>query len=82
MANRAVLGCIDDVCCQIMDKPTILFGGKIVILLSDFRQTCPVIRQGTCTQVVSASIRSSPLWPHFDINHLIHQQNCPEKILV
>jgi ATP-dependent DNA helicase PIF1 len=71
MANRAVLGCVDEVCHQIMDKPTIPFGGKIVILLSDFRQTCPVIRQGTCAQVVSASIRSSLLWPHFDIHHLI-----------
>jgi ATP-dependent DNA helicase PIF1 len=71
MANRAVLGCIDEGCHWIMDKPTILFGDKIVILLGDFHQTCPVIRQGICTQVVSASICSSPLWPHFDIHHLI-----------
>jgi PIF1-like helicase len=71
MVNQAVLNCIDEVCHQIMDKPMILFGGKIVILLSDFCQTCPVIRQGICAQVVSASICFSPLWPHFNIHHLI-----------
>ncbi|KIM65901.1 hypothetical protein SCLCIDRAFT_51854, partial [Scleroderma citrinum Foug A] len=51
MANRAVLGCVEEVCRIVMgnNKP---FGGKVIILLGDFRQTCPVIRGGTRAQVV------------------------------
>ena len=41
------------------------FGGKTVVLLGDFRQTCPVIRGGTKTNVLNASIKSSPLWSAF-----------------
>ncbi|KIJ16370.1 hypothetical protein PAXINDRAFT_62033, partial [Paxillus involutus ATCC 200175] len=51
MVNRAVLACVEEVCHIIMgnNEP---FGGKILILLGDFRQTCPVIRCGTRAQVV------------------------------
>lgn len=69
MANRAVMACVEEVCRKVMenDEP---FGGKIVILLGDFRQTCPVIRRGTRAQVVNASIKSSPLWPLFTVRRL------------
>ena len=43
MANRAVFSCVEDISRRIMGNDE-LFGGKIVILLGDFRQTCPVIR--------------------------------------
>ena len=46
------------------------FGGKIILLLGDFRQTCPVIWQCTCADVVRASIKSSHLWPLFQIRRL------------
>ncbi|KZT08458.1 uncharacterized protein LAESUDRAFT_607444, partial [Laetiporus sulphureus 93-53] len=41
-ANRAVLECVEETCRRVMrnDQP---FGGKVVILLGDFRQTCPVV---------------------------------------
>lgn len=69
MGNRAVFSCVDEVCRLVMgnDLP---FGGKIVILLGDFRQTCPVIRGGSRAQVIDASIKSSPLWNIFQIRHL------------
>ena len=69
MVNRAVLACIEEVCRTVMenDHP---FGGKIVVVLGDFRQTCPVIRGGTRTQVIDASIKSSPLWELFTIYRL------------
>jgi len=70
MANRAVLGCVDDVCRRVMRKPDVPFGGKVIVLLGDFRQTCPVIQHGTRAQIVSASIRSSPLWTYFNIRQL------------
>ena len=70
MANCAVLGCVDEICRQIMQSP-LPFGGKVVILLGDFRQTCPVIRKGTKAEVINASISHSPIWPKFTIYRLI-----------
>lgn len=70
MANRAVLACVDEVLrmCTQDSRP---FGGKVFILLGDFRQTCPVIPGGSRSQVVYASIRSSPLWQCFAIRRLL-----------
>ena len=63
MANKAVFNCVHEVCCKCMssNEP---FGGKIIVLLGDFRQTCPVIRGGSKSEV-DASIKSSPLWQNF-----------------
>ena len=47
-----------------------LFSGKTVVLLGDFRQTCPVIRCGSRLQVVDACIQRSILWPNFVIRRL------------
>jgi ATP-dependent DNA helicase PIF1 len=71
MANRATLDCVDNVCRRIMynDQP---FGSKIVVLLGDFRQTCPVIRKGSRAQVVNACIQKSPVWQEFVIRKLLH----------
>ena len=66
MVNRAVLACVDDVCCKIMAN-SLPFGGKIVILLGDFRQTCPVVHGGSQADVIDASIKSSPLWHLFQV---------------
>ena len=38
--------------------------------MGDFRQTCPVIFQGTKAQVIDVSIKSSPLWPQFKVHTL------------
>ncbi|KAJ2913021.1 hypothetical protein MD484_g7399, partial [Candolleomyces efflorescens] len=69
MANKAVLACVNDILCDVMgnDLP---FGGKVMVLLGDFRQTCPVIRGGSRTEVVAASIKSSPLWDAFTVFQL------------
>ena len=55
MVNRAVLACVDEVCRTVMEND-LPFGGKNIVVLGDFRQTCPVIRGGTRAQVVDASI--------------------------
>lgn len=70
MANRAVLACVDETCRRVMQSP-LPFGGKVVVLLGDFRQTCPVIRKGTRAEVVNASISHSAIWPMFTIYRLI-----------
>ena len=79
MANKAAVECVDTMLRRItnVDSP---FGGKVFVTLGDFRQTCPVIRRGGRAEVVSASIRSSYLWPSFQIYHMtipIRQQSDP-----
>lgn len=70
MANRAVLACVDETCRRVMGS-SVPFGGKVVVLLGDFRQTCPVIRKGTKAEVIDASISRSAIWPNFIIHRLI-----------
>ena len=70
MANRAVLACVEECCRTVMNSP-VTFGGKVVILLGDFRQTCPVVPRGTKMDVLNACISRSSLWPQFDVARLI-----------
>jgi len=70
MANRAVLACVEECCRKIMGNQT-PFGGKVVILLGDFRQTCPVIPRGTKGDVLNACISRCHFWPQFHIARLI-----------
>ena len=80
MSNKAVLSCVEETCRSVM-KNQQPFGGKIIILLGDFRQTCPVIRGGSKADVLNASIKSSPLWPSFQkmqLTQLIRNADDPE----
>ena len=70
MANRAVLACVEECCRRVMGNQ-ITFGGKVVILLGDFRQTCPVVPRGTKTDILNASITRCHFWPQFQIARLI-----------
>lgn len=47
------------------------FGGKVVILLGDFRQTCPVVPRGTKADVLNACISRCHFWSLFSISRLI-----------
>jgi len=69
MTNKAVLACMEEVCRNVTHT-TAPFGGKVVILLGDFRQTCPVVRKGSKQDTIDACIKSSPLWPLFTIETL------------
>jgi ATP-dependent DNA helicase PIF1 len=69
MTNQATFNCANETCQRIM-KNNMPFGGKSIVLLGDFRQTCPVVRAGSRAETVQASIKSSPLWPLFDIYRL------------
>jgi hypothetical protein len=40
------------------------FGGKIVVLGGDFRQILPVVRKGSRSSIVNASIMNLKLWQH------------------
>jgi hypothetical protein len=43
MANHAVMACVEETCRHVMGANDSPFGDKIIVLLGDFRQTCPVI---------------------------------------
>src|SRR5882757_4205701 len=79
MANKAAVECVDSMLQRIMnnDSP---FSGKVFITLGDFHQTCPIIQCRSQTEIISTSIQSSYLWPHFCVYHLslsIRQQTDP-----
>jgi hypothetical protein len=41
------------------------FGGKIVIIAGDFRQTLPVMQRAGRAQIIGACLKKSPLWRLF-----------------
>ncbi|CAO2834899.1 unnamed protein product [Amaranthus hypochondriacus] len=45
--------------------PAVPFGGKIVVLGGDFRQTVPVVPKKTQQEIIDYSLVCSPLWPLF-----------------
>ncbi|CAN1744094.1 ATP-dependent DNA helicase PIF1 [Linum perenne] len=58
---------VDRTICDIMDVPLSgpgykPFGGKSVLLGGDFRQTLPVIVEGSRSDCLNASLTRSPLW--------------------
>ncbi|GBN88674.1 hypothetical protein AVEN_42346-1 [Araneus ventricosus] len=59
MLTEDGLRCIDSLLRDLMnnDKP---FGGKVIIIGGDFRQTLPVVPRGTRADVIESCIKSSP----------------------
>ncbi len=69
MVNRAAPSCVDNLLKDILHTNT-PFGGKVIIFLGDFRQTCPVIRNGSHAQIINTSIRSASFWSALTIHRL------------
>ena len=59
-AFECVNRCLQDVC-----NNNKSFGDKYVILAGDFRQTLPIVKHGTRSDIVEACVKSSKLWPKF-----------------
>ncbi|XP_046751315.1 uncharacterized protein LOC124414414 [Diprion similis] len=64
MASKYALEAVDrmlrDVCCC-----NELFGGKVVIVSGNFRQTLPAVRRVNRTQILEACVKRSSSWCHF-----------------
>jgi hypothetical protein len=46
------------------------FGGKVVVLGGDIRQTLPVIEGGSRSEIINSAIVNSSLWSHVVVLHL------------
>ena len=53
--------CFEACCRQFGD-----FAGKIVVCFGDFRQTSPIVKDGTISESIDACIQSSEFWPGVD----------------
>ena len=61
MVHRHALEAFERTCRLIRNSP-VPFGGLVVVMGGDFRQTLPVVPNGTREDTVAVCIQSSPLW--------------------
>ena len=59
----------------------IQFGGKLILLMHDFRQILPVVPGGNRAAVVSASVKSSENWDNFSTESLTDNMRVKEALL-
>jgi ATP-dependent DNA helicase PIF1 len=69
MANKAAFEAVNSLLYSLTASP-LPFGGKILIAVGDFRQVAPVVKGGGLSAAIDASIRTSHLWPAFQIHRL------------
>lgn len=69
MVHRHVLEAFERTCRLIRGSPA-PFGGLVVVMGGDFRQTLPVVPNGTREDTVAACIQSSAVWRHVRILRL------------
>nr|XP_033511796.1 ATP-dependent DNA helicase pfh1-like [Nicotiana tomentosiformis] len=61
MANKRMLEVFDLLLKDLMNTK-VLFGGKVVVLGGDFRQTLPVVRNGNKEDFINESLLYSRIW--------------------
>ena len=52
---------------KVVQGNSLPFGGKVIVLGGDFRQTLPVVVRGSRTEIVEVCLKSSTMWPQFHI---------------
>jgi ATP-dependent DNA helicase PIF1 len=62
MTKRQNVEALDNSLRNIIGWSHLPFGGKTVVLGGDFRQVLPIVRKGSRTQIVCASLQMSYLW--------------------
>ena len=67
MANKADIECVHKLCCIITRRFNLPFRGKTLIGTGDFRQVAPVVYGAGEFASLAASVKSSHLWPSFQI---------------
>ncbi|KAK8953772.1 hypothetical protein KSP39_PZI002518 [Platanthera zijinensis] len=61
MSHKHIFKAVDRSFRDVLDT-NLPFGGKLIIMGGDFRQIPPVVLNGTVSQIINASIVTSPLW--------------------
>ncbi len=67
MLHEHQLQALDRTLRDLMEKRDVAFGGKVLILAGDFRQTLPVVPGANRPQIVKICINKSHLWRHFKV---------------
>ncbi|KAJ9553599.1 hypothetical protein OSB04_017644 [Centaurea solstitialis] len=67
MNDRRCFEALDRSLRDILDAPDSLFGGKSMLLGGDFRQTLPVKKGASKTEIISSCISESVLWAAFKV---------------
>ena len=62
MMHYMLLNCLDRFLRNLMSNEDKIFGGKLVVLMGDFRQILPVVRGGHRPQIITATLKTSSLW--------------------
>ena len=66
MANRLLIEALDIGLKELTDSDE-PFGGKVVVLAGDFRQTLPILKLASRPQIVDMTLKKSPLWKHLEV---------------
>ncbi|ELP91476.1 hypothetical protein EIN_143760 [Entamoeba invadens IP1] len=65
MVPKRMLQCIDTFLRNVGNKK-LPFGGKVVIVGGDFRQTLPVVPHGSKNDIVKTCVKMAPVWRRFE----------------
>ena len=69
MLNNVLLQAMD-ACFRDIMGTDVPFGGKVLVLCGDFRQTLPVIPGASRAGIVAKCLNQHPLWRHFEVMYL------------
>ena len=69
MLNNMLLQALD-ACLRDIMNTDLPFGGKVVVLCGDFRQTLPVVPGASRAGIIAKCLNQHPLWQHFEVMHL------------
>ena len=69
MLNNMLLEALD-VCLRDIMNNDLPFGGKVLVLCGDFRQTLPIIPGASRAGIVAKCLNQHPLWHHFEVMYL------------
>ncbi len=78
MVSRDILEIIDRTLRESTGNLNIPFGGKIILLGGDFRQTLPIKEKATPEQIMQIIVKASALWKHFKIFKLTQNMRANE----
>lgn len=68
MAHKILLEAVDTTLKDIRTQPTLPMGGLVVVLAGDFRQTLPIVQNGTPADQIHACIKNSWIWEHVQLH--------------